>query len=302
MACFHPMVGYHSVSERTQSGKPRIVFDRSKGYADRPIKLPCGQCIGCRLERSRQWAIRCVHESQLHDENCFITLTYDEDHLPASRSLCHRDWVLFFKRLRKKYGRGIRYYMCGEYGETTARPHYHACVFGLDFDDKSPWQERNGHTVYTSATLDRLWGMGHCTVGDVTFDSAAYVARYIMKKVTGDLADDHYQWTDWDTGEVHYLDPEYTQMSRRPGIGKGWLDAFQSDAYPSDFVVLNGQKIKPPKFYDRCYEIVDPDELEKIKARRSRRGRKRAHDNTPDRLAVRKKVAEARLKLKGRDL
>lgn len=302
MACYHPLVGYHSVSERTQSGKPKIVFDRAHGYADRPLKLPCGQCIGCRLERSRQWAVRCVHESQLHNENCFITLTYDDENLPSSRSLNHRDWVLFFKRLRKKFGRGIRYYMCGEYGENTARPHYHACVFGLDFHDKSPWKESNGHTVYTSATLDKLWGMGHTTVGDVTFDSAAYVARYIMKKVTGDLADDHYQWTDWDTGEVHYVDPEYTQMSRRPGIGKGWLEAFQSDAYPSDFVVLNGQKIKPPKFYDRCYEIVDPDELTRIKARRSTRGRKRAHDNTPDRLAVRKKVAEARLNLKRRDL
>lgn len=300
MACYHPLQGYYS-PEVTQTGKPRVVFDRSKGYADRPVKIPCGQCIGCRLERSRQWAIRCVHESQLHDKNCFITLTYDDENLPRDGSLDHRDWVLFFKRLRKKYGRGIRYYMCGEYGETTARPHYHACVFGLDFDDKSPWSERDGIVTYTSETLRNLWGMGHATVGAVTFNSAAYVARYVMKKVTGQKAEEHYQTiTEW--GEVFDRRPEYTQMSRRPGIAADWLRKFQSDAYPSDFIVLRGAKMKPPKFYDRQYEIVDPAALEKIKGRRSRRGRKQAHDNTPDRLRVKEKVTEARLNQLKRNL
>lgn len=294
MACYHPLHGYYSPTEKTQSGKPRVVFDRSKGYADRPLVLPCGQCIGCRLERSRQWAIRCVHESQLHADNCFVTLTYSDAHLPRSNSLNHNDWVLFFKRLRKKFGKGIRYYMCGEYGETTARPHYHACVFNLEFGDKLLYSERDGIKLYTSETLTNLWGLGHCTVGALTFQSAAYCARYIMKKVTGDKADDHYTWMD-ENGELHYRDPEYTQMSRRPGIGKGWLEQFQTDAYPSDFVVLNGAKCTPPKFYDRQYEIVDAPGLQKIKARRLTRARRKKHDNTPDRLRVKETCAKARI-------
>lgn len=300
MACYHPLQGYYS-PEITTSGKSRIVFDKNKGYADRPVNVPCGQCIGCRLERSRQWAIRCVHESQLHDENCFITLTYDDENLPRDGSLHHRDWVLFFKRLRKKYGPGIRYYMCGEYGETTARPHYHGCLFGLDFDDKLLFKETGDVKTYVSPTLTKLWGMGHATLGDVTFNSAAYVARYIMKKVTGQKAAEHYQ-TITEHGEVFDRKPEYTQMSRRPGIAAGWLDKFQTDAYPSDFIVLNGTKMKPPKFYDRKYEVENPATLEKIKGRRARRGRKQAPDNTPDRLAVKEKCANARLNQYKRDL
>ena len=151
--------------------------------------VPCGQCIGCRLERSRQWAIRCVHEASLHTDNCFITLTYSPDCLPSDGSLNHDDFQKFFKRLRKHIApKKIRYYMCGEYGEDLqqpsklGRPHFHACLFGLDFDDKQLYIVRDDVKLYTSATLEKIWGKGFVTIGDVTFESAAYVARYIAKK------------------------------------------------------------------------------------------------------------------------
>lgn len=302
MACYHPLHGYYSRTEFTQKGKRKIIFDVANAYSDMKIKLPCGQCIGCRLERSRQWAARCLHESQLHEKNCFITLTYSDDHLPADGSLDHRHWVLFFKKLRKKYGNGIRYYMCGEYGEEFHRPHYHACVFNHDFDDKVLWTERDGIPLYNSEALDKLWTtsygepLGFTSTGDVTFQSAAYVARYIMKKVTGEKAEDHYTHLD-QYGEIHERTPEYTQMSRRPGIGSDWAKRFESDVYPSDFVVLNGAKCKPPKFYDRLYEDRRPDDAAAIKRRRNDRRALKGFDvdSTPERLRVREKCQQARL-------
>ncbi|AXL14704.1 replication initiator protein [Microviridae sp.] len=307
MACFHPLHGYYSRSEFTKTGKRKVIFNRSEAYEDKKITLPCGQCTGCRLERSRQWAIRCLHESQLHEKNCFITLTYSDDHLPTDGSLNHGHWVLFAKRLRKKYGKGIRYYMCGEYGEQFARPHYHACLFNHDFEDKLQFSERDGIPLYQSEALNKLWStpygdpLGFASVGDVTFQSAAYVARYIMKKITGEKAEEHYTHLD-QHGEIHERTPEYTQMSRRPGIGADWLKKYQADVYPSDFVVLNGKKCKPPKFYDRSYEVVDPDQLQKLKARRNTGARKNAPDNTPERLRVREKCLNARLNQLKRNL
>ena len=181
-----------------------MIFNPKYAYqADQPEKLPCGQCVGCRLERSRQWAIRCMHEAQMHEDNCFITLTFNPESLDDRSnpwSLDVRDFQLFMKRLRKKYGAGIRFYHCGEYGELNKRPHYHACIFGFDFPDKRLWKVTNsGHRLYISESLDELWPFGFCTIGNVTFESAAYVARYIMKKVNGDAAADHYEWIDEDT-------------------------------------------------------------------------------------------------------
>lgn len=273
------------------------------------IRLPCGQCTGCRLERSRQWAIRCLHESQLHEKNCFITLTYSDDHLPADGSLNHRHWVLFAKRLRKRFGNGIRYYMCGEYGEQFARPHYHACLFNHDFRDKTLWKERDGVPLYQSKSLDKLWStpygdpLGFTSVGDVTFQSAAYVARYIMKKVTGDKADDHYTYLD-EYGEIHERTPEYTQMSRRPGIGADWLKKYETDVFPHDYVILNGKKCSVPKYYDRNLEDRRPEFAAAMKRRRNdaRAFRGFDVDSTPDRLKVREKCLETRLNQLKRNL
>jgi len=304
MPCFHPLEAYKNrLSEASRVGKA-IEFNpsavqRSKEPYD-PIKLPCGQCVGCRLERSRQWAMRCVHEAQLYADNCFITLTFDDQSLharPNPWSVDVRDFQLFMKRLRKRFGAGIRFYHCGEYGEKNGRPHYHACLFNFDFPDKKLWKiTKGGCRLYTSDALAELWPYGFSTIGDVTFESAAYVARYIMKKINGELAEEHYVDED---GVI--LNPEYTTMSRRPGIGRGWLDKYFSDVYPHDHVVINGVKMKPPKYYDGVLKTERPYEFDEIKENRLTGMEKHADNNTPERLSVRENITKARLKLLVRD-
>lgn len=288
MACYHPLTAWYS-KDINPSGKRSLVFSAKNALQpDDPLEIACGQCIGCRLERSRQWAIRCLHEAQTWDSNCFITLTFspaalNERQVPDSLDI--RDFQKFMKRLRKKFGAGIRYFHCGEYGEHYARPHYHACLFNFDFPDKEPWKVVNGNTLYISPTLAELWPYGFSTIGDVTFESAAYVARYIMKKVTGEPAAEHY-------GDRK---PEYTSMSRRPGIGSTWFDQFKSDVYPSDFIVLNGRKMRTPKYYDKLLDQLDPVELDYIKEHRLAEGARWSENNTPERLAVREQVQKLRL-------
>lgn len=300
MACFHPITAFRGPKA---GGGSQVVFDKNKSYRDLPsFKIPCGQCVGCRLERSRQWAIRCMHEAQLYEHNSFVTLTYSDEFLPFAGSLCLRDFQLFMKRLRFKFGAGIRFYHCGEYGEQTSRPHYHAILFNLEFPDKKFLCERNGFPVWTSDILSELWGNGLTEIGTVTFESAAYVARYIMKKVTGEMAEDHYSRLDVDTGEIHSIAPEYTTMSRRPGIGSEWLSRFKNDVYPSDEVIVNGHPVRPPKFYDTIYERSDPDQYSKLKRSRILRSRDFVDNNTPERLSVREKVQLSKLSRLPRNL
>jgi len=252
MPCYTPLTAYRSVLPGP-SGKPSITFNRKQGYVDLPITLPCGQCVGCRLERSRQWAIRCVHEAQMHDANSFITLTYDQEHLPPDGSLNLREFQLFMKKLRKFLGFPIRFFHCGEYGDKQGRPHYHALIFGYDFPDKTVWDRRDEIILYRSKTLEKLWPIGFSTIGEVTFESAAYCARYIMKKITGQSAWEHYTTWDPDTGEVLATrTPEYTTMSRggkdgQGGIGRSWLDKYEHDVYPSDEVIMRGRSMRPPQ-------------------------------------------------------
>ena len=281
------------------NGKRPVVFDRRQGFADLPVELPCGQCIGCRLERSRQWAVRCVHESQMWDRNCFITLTYDEAHLPEDRSVDVRHFQLFMKKLRKRYGAGIRFFHCGEYGTQNQRPHYHAIIFNHDFEDKKLWKIVNDNPLYVSPSLEGLWEQGFCSVGAVTFASAAYVARYIMTKWTGPEAQSKYQWIDPTTGEVHQRRPEYITMSRGRkapgGIGAAWLAKYAGDLRRGDRVVLNGAEMKPPRYYDEQMQLLDEAHMKTARRTRVREARKHAADQTKERLAVREKVQEARL-------
>ncbi len=282
MVCFHPLTAY-----RAPGGQ--VVFNPKDGWGDRPLELACGQCQGCRLERSRQWAIRCVHEAQTHKQNCFITLTYDDENLPKDGSLCLADWQKFAKRLRRKAG-PFRFFHCGEYGDLNFRPHYHACIFGLDFvADRGLWKDDGKFPLFRSPLLDQTWGLGFATVGALTFKSAAYVARYVMKKVTGEAAAEHY-------GDLR---PEYVTMSRRPGIGSAWFKQFKSDVYPSDEVVHEGKRYRPPRFYD---SLIGADELDEYKVKRRRSVVNRSKELTPARLVVREKCLEASLKVFARDI
>lgn len=263
-----------------------------RGIGDR-IDLPCGRCIGCRLERSRQWATRIMLEAQAHEKTSFLTLTYSEDHLPNPPSLNYEHFQRFMKRLRFELG-PARFFMCGEYGDTTRRPHYHVCLFGHDFsDDRVLYRTTDaGHALYISPALARLWSYGHCLIGELTFESAAYVARYVLKKVTGAPAAVHYSYVSRD-GEVSQLQPEFCRMSLKPGIGAKWFDKYRSDVYPHDYVVVNGVKCKPPRYFDKLYKRIDSNRFLDIQDQREYNGYQRRDDNSDARLAVRREVKEA---------
>ncbi len=288
MACYFPIHGYRA-KRKNPSGKYSIVFNRKDGYVDLPVDVPCGQCIGCRLERSRQWAVRCLHEAKLHDQSCFLTLTYSPENLPQGGTLVKKHMQDFFKRFRKNTGIKLRYFYCGEYGEQLSRPHYHAIVYGYDFPDKS--LIRGGEfPLYRSDSLAALWPFGFSSIGAVTFESAAYVARYVTKKVTGEKAADHY-------GDRL---PEYVDMSRRPGIGRDFALQYKDEILRSDSVISRGIEMRPPRFYDKIYDVFDIDsknQLEKNKTKRLLLARQlKQADPDPLRPPVIAEVKELKLK------
>lgn len=280
-----------------------MTFNKSLSLTGIPMQLPCRQCIGCRIDYSRDWAIRCKHEADMHECNDYITLTYSPEHLPKDLSLHSEDFQKFMKRLRKKYPlHPIRYFHCGEYGEPSnannqiARPHYHAILFGFSFTDRMEHKEANGNMLYTSKILSKIWGKGHCIIGNVTYQSAAYVARYIMKKINGDRKKEHYQNINLDTGEVNDKKPEYTTMSLKPGIGSTWYDKYKSDIYPSGFVLMNNRKYKIPRYYDNLYKTEYPEKFEELKKRRIATLVNKKRDSTKERLAVRETVQNSKIK------
>ena len=260
----------------------------------------------------------------MHTSNCFITLTfanfswhdarkvlkgipYAYHRQSSAMDLIYDEFQLFMKRFRKKYSnKTIRFYMAGEYGESFDRPHFHACIFGHDFEDKKfLTRTQTGSILYTSKILEELWPDGYSSIGDVNFESAAYVARYIMKKMNGKPRLDekgnfidpeqHYEFCDLMTGEVFKRTPEFNKMSLKPGIGQSWFDKYMDDVYTSDHVVVRGKKCRPPRFYDGKFKKLFPDEFDDIQYKREQDGRSRYEDNTLERLAVKEKVAMAKL-------
>ncbi len=295
------------------SGKRGFVFKISQGMVDCQVLLPCGQCIGCRLERSRQWAIRCLHEASLFSENCFITLTFNDLYFPENESVDVRDLQLFFKRLRKKFGK-VRFFACGEYGDRGGRPHYHAILFGFDFADKvfekKSFSKGGEHRLYQSESLSKLWPFGFALIGDVSFESAAYVARYVVKKVTGlEAMGGHYALMNVETGTtLGFRKPEFVCMSRNPGLASDWIFKFNKDVYGSnhDLIVVRGREMRPPKFYDLLLEKYDEKLWSKVLAGRkpglkagdrlNAMGREAlVADNTDRRLADREEVALSKM-------
>lgn len=245
-----------------------VVFSPRSSYAGaQAIALPCGRCIGCRLARASQWATRIAHEASLYSHNSFLTLTYSDAFLPSDESVSVRELQLFMKRLRKHFEPAkIRFVGCGEYGSVTKRPHYHVILFNQGFaQDRQPWRKsQSGHVLFRSPTLEKLWPYGNSEIGSVTAQSGGYVARYTLKKMFGDnevsRAAYQRQRVNEETGEVEEwsVAREFFISSRRPGIGAGWFERFKGDAFPSDFVVLDGQKKSVPDFYRRRLQAVDP--------------------------------------------
>lgn len=289
MACYHPISGYVA-----RSGG--FTVSKKAAWVDRPMSVPCGQCIGCRLDQTRDWMIRITHESQMHPTSCFLTLTYDDDHLPPGNDLDHRHIQLFFKKLRNRTKKNIRYYMVGEYGDEFLRPHYHICLFGYDFPDKKEWRTRykKGQPVtdYRSDELETIWLRGHAEITELNERTAAYAARYCTKKLNGNLGEESRQRLDPLTGEIYLVKPEYSRMSLNPAIGKTWLEKYYTDVFPCDHVVINGKERPTPKYYLRLLSLWDEKAANKIKGQR----KPNPKNSTPERLAVRKKIALANLK------
>lgn len=293
MACYHP-----ASAVRLQNGDVKFV---SGSTVDGSVmRLPCGQCVGCRLERSRQWAIRCMDEASMHKENSFITLTFSSHNVAKlGRSLDVSIFQKFMKRVRKEVSpKRVRFFHCGEYTKAFV-PHYHALLFGLGFTDRKYWSMNGAgtHKLYRSAQLERLWPFGHSWIGDVSFESAAYVARYVLKKVNG-TRDDQERLVIKETGEV--LREEYLTMSRRPGIGTEWYRKFKLDVYPLGNRVVRGKEMRPPRFYDNLFKVDSPNEFEDLQYERIKSFD--IEDNTVARLLVKEEVTNARVKLLKRSM
>lgn len=281
MPCYSPLTAYRPVS-----GGP---LEWRETANNRKIHISCGQCIGCRLERSRQWALRCYHEAQLHEENCFVTLTYNDENLPAHGSLNKPDLQAFWKRLRHHKG-SFRYYACGEYGDTTQRAHYHACIFGLNFSDRVQFRKIGEHTLYISKQLQDIWGHGQTSIGNLTFETAAYTARYVTKKLS--KGQHRYVRIDSETGEIIPLVQPFAVMSLRPAIASEWLHKFHQDIYGADkdLIRARGKEMKPARYYDALYDKIDSDHMAHIKSHRE----KNREGETEEKLRARAKIAHAR--------
>lgn len=301
MVCYKPLSAYRSLEVNPDSGKHLITFSGTDNLIEgHMIRLPCGRCIGCRADKAGDWAMRCMHEAQMHDENCALTLTFDDEHLPDDYSVDVRHLQLFMKRLRKFLAhRKIRFYGCGEYGDDNQRPHYHLIIFNYTFNDRVLWTKTEGSTQYTSDKLTNLWQQGLATTADLTYQAADYVARYSMKKINGDRAAQHYSRLH-PKGWPVQVKPEFGVMSRMPGLGTTWFHKYKNDCFPSDFLVIDGKHKRVPQFY---LDLLQ-DERERTRIKRVRKGKATSHreDNTRERLAVREQVKASKMSILQRRL
>jgi hypothetical protein len=292
MPCTNPIPAVRD-KEPNKNGKFPLIFSPSivsKFDGRDLLMIPCGRCISCRLKKSSNWAFRMMCEKKTSNVASFITLTFSPENLksPSLDKTIFRD---FLKRLREgifyNEGKRIRFYHCGEYGDLNRRPHYHAIIFGYDFPDRYLYMKMsNGFELYRSDFLESKWPFGFASVADVTFESCAYVARYVTKKITGDMADEHYKILDEKTGELIDLNPEYATMSLKPGIGYEFFQRFYRDIYPKDFMVFNNRKVPPPPYFDDLLAIKDPDLHEQVKMARVLRAESKEPDDliTLDRI------------------
>lgn len=287
MACNYPVTAWKSATVNP-SGRRSLVFKREKSLQGSPeYKVPCQMCVGCRMERARQWAMRCMHEKRLHQESAFLTLTYSPENLPylanGRATLVKRDVQLFLKRLRYERRSELRYFMCGEYGETTQRPHYHVLMLNTSFPDMKFHRTTNGNkNLYVSAELDGVWKLGGCLIGEVSFESCAYVAGYLLKNKVNFGGSEKFK-----EAEAKRLDgrlPEYINMSLKPGIGNGYYEKYSTEVCRHDTVVVRGHEVSVPKYYDTLREKHDLKGLEAAKRLRRARARQKAIDNTNWRL------------------
>lgn len=274
MPCFSPLPAIRSANNPDKvlvckRGTLLVPFvDKYTGQLLEPFKVPCGRCDGCVVDKSLQWATRLVCESLCfpRDRCYFITLTYSNDCIhTVSRypTLCKKDCQDFLKRLRYYFPDDtVRYYLCGEYGNTTARPHYHLILFGIKLPDLVPYSRNfQGDYLFTSAKLDSIWSHGDCKVADLTFENCAYTARYSLKKRGKNDSRDFLL--------SHDLEPEFSLCSRRPGIGSFFLNSHLEEVLLYDKVHLPSGRIAcTPAYFLKKAQEVDPIRVAQIKSAR----------------------------------
>lgn len=288
MPCYHPKEGW------LHSNGGRVLFSTPVAGPDvqryRRVFIPCRKCAGCRETNAREWAIRCVHEAKMARASCFITLTYDRAHVPRD-GVSKRHWQLFMKRLRKRIAPvQIRFFMAAEYGTINGRPHYHAVIFGYEFEDRTVIaMGKSGLPQFQSKLLEEVWGMGRCTWCELNEATAGYCARYQCKE-----------------GKVPPgCNPEFCLASRKPGLGLSFLEKFESDMYRSDgesaVVFAGGRESMPPTYYDRKIREKSERRYELLKAARAQSldPVRQVKETGKARLAVRERV-DAAIKAHGR--
>lgn len=258
----------------------------NNGRAYTPINIPCGYCLLCREEQARQQAVRVTHEAMSHEENCFVTLTYDNKNLPPYGGLRYDDLVKFWKRVRKflwkHYRKRLRYYAVGEYGDKTLRPHYHACIFGHAFTEGRVILKTTPHLLWWSPELAQLWGMGNnVSVGALNFETARYTASYVTKKLR---MKQQYVRIEEETGELVKLEQPRAFMSRN--LARKWWEENRHYVSATDTVIINGRKQKPPKAYDKWLGEVNKLPLEMVKEERKRKSKTTTKGETRARAAT----------------
>ena len=318
MPCYSPLKGFKDL----ETGG--ITFKRGS-RAGAEMEVACGQCLGCRLDRARVWAVRIIHESGLHEMdhgNSFITLTYrskdectreqlrDGLHVPDDWSLQKSHYQKFLKRLRKHFPQKIRYYLVAEYGSVcqhkvsvddcdycnVGRPHYHAILFNCSFDDLEVISITDDFTLYTSETLEKIWKYGLVSVGEVNYKTAGYVARYCQKKITGKAAEEHYMLLDED-GVITWVEPEFARMSLKPGIGAKWYERYKDEIFPADETCIPGEGVfkGTPRYYETLLERERPEVLEEVKRLRQVFRSEHGEEYTPERLMAKYRVKKAQV-------
>lgn len=288
MSCTSPNT-YYKRDPAKFGGVAGLTKDARRALSvDITVTVPCGQCIACRLAHAREWSLRVMHELKTSGRASFVTLTYDDVNLPKDRSLDYRHFQLFMHLLRKRLAGAGRFLMCGEYGELNGRAHYHAILFDCWFPDLVPFKVIDGNQLYTSAILTGLWKKGHCSVGEVTLDSAGYVARYSLKKIKGPSAGSAYQFL-LEDGEIVDRVPPFLKSSNRPGIGYDWFVRYHMDAFPTDFLVYDSKRFPVPRYYAKLQERLDVGLYERVMKKRKRAmvARKDHVDNTAKRQITR---------------
>lgn len=299
MVCYTPLRAYPGQHLNRETGKRPMTFSGQKSLIEGTLyTVPCGVCIGCRIDRAEGWAIRALHEAKMHGlepGSAFLTLTFDPDHLPVDNSVRLDVMQKFMKRLRKAVGVRVRFLLCGEYGDRRGRAHYHVLVFGFRFPDRVRYKTTDvGHWLFTSELLSKVWPFGMALVGDVSFQSARYVGGYVTKKIGGELAEAHYTRQSPVDGNWYEVEPEFASMSLKPGLGESWFAKFSGDVFPSDEVIVDYRPHKPPRYYEKLY---GEDAMVPIKrARKARIAAGKSEDRTRERLAARARCKELNLK------